>query len=228
VVLSHALNVVRDSSAPKAFYFDRVSPAIIRMAAWARAGGSLVVFEPSSIGDEPIVRRAVELCHILKCSDERLGHVSDVAEARQPSILVQTRGADGLRVRWRARWSELPAFHTPHVVDAAGSGDWCAAGILHVLAQMGASALDDTRKIDVERALRLGQALAAVNCGFEGARGVMYALSRERLNRLLGRLIGGEGSLPDDNQADRRRPVDLCRLCAEVSRAAASNTQRIS
>jgi fructokinase len=217
---------MRDNGAPGAFYFDRVSPAIIRMATWARAEGSLVIFEPSSVGDESIFRKAIELCHILKYSDERLGHVTDLAQARQPSLLVQTCGADGLRVRWRGRWSELPAFQAPRVVDTAGSGDWCTAGILHTLAQAGASALDNARKVDVERALRLGQALAAVNCGFEGARGVMYALSRERLNRLLGHLVGGNGSLPDDSQADRRLTVDLCQLCAEVPRAIVSDVRK--
>ncbi len=228
VVLSHAAEVM-EGKAPTAFYFDRVSPAIVRTAVWARDCGALVIFEPSSIPDDPLFQRAVETCHILKYSDERLGRTAELAEARQPSLVIHTRGAAGLRVRWRGRWSDLQAFQVPRVLDAAGSGDWCTAGILHVLCQpgSGSSVLEKARKTDVERALRLGQALAAVNCAFEGARGLMYAASRDRLNRMLSRLAGGHGSLPDDVQVERRQSVDLCSLCAEASRGSTATMRHV-
>jgi sugar/nucleoside kinase (ribokinase family) len=215
VVLEHIRNVIHQQ-APKAFYFDRISPAIIQLASWAKQHDALVVFEPSSISENPIFRRAVDLCHILKYSEEQLGHIKDLAEARQPAVIVRTRGVDGLSVRWRDRWSDLSAYRSPRLVDAAGSGDWCTAGIIHVLAQSGAVNFNNVRNTEIERALLLGQALAAVNCGFEGARGIMYAVPREQLNRFLIGVVGGDINLPDDRHLiERPVPINVCRLCAD-------------
>ena len=64
--------------------------------------------------------------------------------------------------------------------DTAGAGDWCTAGLLHALARRGATGLKEATEKEIEDALRLGQALAAVKCRYEGARGVMYAMSKKR------------------------------------------------
>jgi sugar/nucleoside kinase (ribokinase family) len=227
VLLPHAATVTA-GSAPTAFYFDRVSPAIIKMANWARSMGSLVVFEPATASDDLIFQRGVEACHILKYSDERMGPSSELAEAKHPALIIQTCGERGLRVRWKGRWSELPAFQPLRLVDAAGSGDWCTAGIIHALSQS-AGLMDariETRKAEIERALRLGQALAAVNCGYEGARGLMYAISQSQLTKLLMKLVGGGGTLPDGVHQETSLVDNLCMLCAETSPPSASNRRR--
>ncbi len=87
VVLSHATKVMTETS-PKFFYFDRISPALLRLAEWVRREGGLVFFEPSSIGDEALFRLAIDTCHVLKYSNERLGHFEDLADARQPALIV--------------------------------------------------------------------------------------------------------------------------------------------
>lgn len=202
---------------PKCFYFDRISPALLRLAEWVRREGGLVFFEPSSIGDEALFRRAIDTCHVLKYSDQRLGHVEDLADARQPALIVRTRGAEGLESRWRGRWSQQCAFKAPEVIDAAGSGDWCSAGLIHVIGQAGAVMLPNLQKVEIERGLRLGQGLAALNCAHEGARGLMYAAPNvEAVNLLLRGIKGGFSSAnPDaqDPEMSRAQP-NLCQLCS--------------
>ena len=51
------------------------------------------------------------------------------------------------------------------------SGDWCTAGLLAKLAAGGQERMRGAGAEGVREALRYGQALAAWNCAFEGARG---------------------------------------------------------
>ena len=221
VVLSHAKEVMQ-SKPPKAFYFDRTSPATMAMAEWAKANGAVVLFEPSSIGEDSLFERAVDTCDIMKFSSERFGANSELCQARGPQLIVRTMGADGLQARWKGHWSSFESFVAPRVVDTAGAGDWCSVALLHVLAQKGAQGFRLARKADVERALRVGQALAALSCGFEGARGLMSATgSVDRINRMLRNMIGGSGVFEDDAiSAPRTAGVEICKLCSDRGRPA--------
>ena len=179
ITLDQAEQVTEASTIPKAFYFDRISPANLWLAEWAKQKGAIIVFEPSSIGDEHRFQRAVEICDVLKYSHSRLGHVPDLAKLTSPRLVIETSGPDGLRVRWRGRWSKLPAFNVPRFIDAAGSGDWCTAGLIHKIAGGGAKSFKNLDKTRIDHSLRFGQALAALNCGFEGARGAMMTLTQK-------------------------------------------------
>lgn len=227
IVLTQAEEAMQHR-APKAYYFDRTSPATVALAEWAKAQGALVLFEPSSIGEDALFERAVDACHILKFSDERFGRESELCQAPGPQLIVRTMGAEGLRARWKGRWSSLDSFAARSVVDAAGAGDWCSVGLLHVLGQNGAQGLAQVRKADVERGLRLGQALAALNCGYEGARGLMTAAhSVERVDRMLRSTAGGQSVLEEaDESAASRRSVDICKLCADVAKPAKAAAKR--
>lgn len=176
--IAHATEAMASLDAPAIYYFDRTSPATLKLAQWAKDTGAIIVFEPSSIGDEGRFQKAVDLCHVLKFSDERFSNLPDLLEAESPKIIIQTAGADGLDVRWKGSWTRLPAFKAPVVEDAAGSGDWCTAALIHGLGNARASGLSNLRKGNLMRILRLGQAMAAVNCAFEGARGAMMVLSK--------------------------------------------------
>jgi len=227
VVLSHAHAVMLEP-APRCFYFDRVSPALVRLAEWVRQEHGLVFFEPSSVSDEALFRRAVDACHVLKYSDERLGGLRDLADARQPSLIVRTKGAEGLDFRWRGRWSRQASFRAPAVEDAAGSGDWCSAGLIHAIGQDGADALTLLEEASIEQGLRLGQALAALNCAYEGARGLMYVAPRlKTVNRLLRLVQGGEMVASDIAEFGQRRPHgDLCHLCSGKTASTKITTRR--
>lgn len=208
--------VVSAESGPRAFYFDRVTPAALRMSKWARAKGSLITFEPSSIGDEGMFRRAVEDCDVLKYSKERLGHIPDLAATGQPKLIVETAGAEGLTLRWKGKWSRLPAFEVEKVRDAAGSGDWCTAALIHKLGNIGRVGLSRLRRADVEDALRLGQGLAALNCMFEGARGLMSNKDIASTNLGL-RVLQERANVPDGWTVHRESystiPEKVCELC---------------
>ena len=217
LTLRQAEDIVGVKQVPRALYFDRVSPGALRVARWARESGALIVFEPSSIGDERQFQNAVDLCHVLKYSYERLGHVMDLGGVTSPSIVVETRGAEGLRFRWRSRWTELAAFGVSNFRDAAGSGDWCSAGLIHMLGEKGGAMFKSLAKGRIVRALQFGQALAAVNCCYEGARGAMLALSREGMNRALAgvsELESGIISMVEDTiEYSRLPPKKLCATC---------------
>jgi hypothetical protein len=101
-------------------------------------------------------------------------------------------------------------------------------GLLHVLGQKGEKGLSAARKVDVERGLRLGQALAALNCGYEGARGLMTAVhSVEQVDRLLRSASGGAGELDfvDEGSAIRNE-VKFCMLCSDVAKPKAKAVLR--
>ena len=194
VTLAQWKSLASEDESPEVFYFDRVSPASLRIAQDARDGGALVVFEPSSVEEESKFQRAVDTCHVLKYSHERLGHVPDLPFATSPALIVETRGASGLRYRWSGEWSQLDAFRVEDVVDAAGCGDWCSAMFIHSLGRGGARNFLGLAGETVERVLRECQAAAAINCGFRGARGAMQVLGIDELNEKLQALVLGTTS----------------------------------
>jgi fructokinase len=216
--LPQADEVIESSVIPKTLYMDRVSPAALRVATWAKEMGALVLFEPSSIGDERQFQRAVDLCHVLKFSSDRLGHVRDLRQAQNPKVIIETRAEEGLRFRWRGHWSDLPAFHVPQFLDGAGAGDWCSAGFIHHLGTNGARIFDILQKPRLFAALRFGQALAAVNCGFEGARGGMMALTSaqfaKRLMTLAAKKAEGLAVAEEIGTREDDIPKRLCATCS--------------
>lgn len=181
------------------FFADRTSAGIIRLMRHYRDQGSLVVFEPSGVGDPRLFREAVEAAHVVKYSQDRLDE-RVVTEADARPLVVETMGGDGLRYRAahsdgrRARWTTLPAIPVPEVRDTAGCGDWNTAGLLDKLSRAGAEGLLYAQSDQLVSAIRYGQALAAWNCQFEGARGGMYVSSKEEFDAYVSSLLRGEAS----------------------------------
>ena len=180
------------------FYFDRSSPASVLLARHYRNAGALIVFEPSSMRDEPLLRKATGMAHILKYSHERLSGLAEALGNIVVPLEIETLGHDGLRYRRRSKakripqWQYMPAYDVSSPIDEAGSGDWCTAGIVHTLGKHGAASFWRTRDTGLERALQLGQALAAINCGFPSARGAMYRLSMEEMGRAVRDVVDGQ------------------------------------
>ena len=189
------------------FFVDRLSRATLRLAAEASARGALVVFEPSSKTTEKLMAEALALAHVVKYADDRLVGIHGIVENTSAALLeVRTVGERGLYYRHRfgrdlSKWMHLKAVTAPCVADTCGSGDWCTAGLIAKAASDGQEGLHRAGARGVRAALRYGQALAAWNCYFEGARGGMYAVDA--------RAFGGQVASLLDGQRDRvnKEPV---------------------
>lgn len=208
------------------FYFDRVAPGTLELAQKSRANGALVVFEPSGIKDERLFASCLKTAHVVKYANDRIKGIYDVvANARVP-IEIETLGAKGLRLRVRTKgrtgaWKDLPAFSAPEMRDAAGSGDWTTAGMIHGLMRNSSGSVDQVvADLDaVVLAIRQGQAFATLNCGFEGARGLMYAANAKRVVDLTGAIVKGtkessEAALPTKRHATGRGDKKVCPICS--------------
>lgn len=171
------------------FFLDRLSRAALTLAESAASAGAVIVFEPSGKTDDKLFAEALGLAHVVKYSDQRLADAGQaMSEGTATRVEIQTVGADGLRYRHRldgkvSSWIVVPAFPVPNLVDSCGSGDWCTGGFLMKAAGSGLNGLMSIGEAGLNEALRFGQALAAWNCGFEGARGGMYLVSRPDFHR---------------------------------------------
>lgn len=185
---------------PKAetFYFDRATPGTLELARTARANGALVFFEPPGIRDDRLFHQAIRLSNIVKYSKENIEQFDVSGNKEGPLIIAQTLGARGIRYKLRrtntssSPWKEIEAFGVRHLRDAAGSGDWCTAGLIHLLGQGGAIQLENMTEDELVNALKFGQALAALNCCFEGARGGMYILSKAEIEHEIEKIMNHE------------------------------------
>ena len=121
---------------PSLFFFDRPSRTALAMAKAAADLGAVIAFEPAGAGDASLFSAALDLAHIVKYSHDRLGDTPMPFKTRSPFLVIETRGAEGLRYRSNLSgasgrtWRCLKAFHIARVIDAAGCGDWLSATFL--------------------------------------------------------------------------------------------------
>ena len=105
---------------------------------------------------------------------------------------IETMGDVGLRYKARflkhSKWKKLPGIPAANLIDAAGSGDWLSAGLAHMLHNI--ESLEHLTTERLEYALNFGQALASLNCGYAGARGMMYRMSRSELFEVVADKLG--------------------------------------
>lgn len=207
------------------FFFDRLSRAALQLAKKAADKGAVVVFEPSAKSDPKMFAEALQLAHIVKYADQRLDSPEGLmANTNAVLVEVQTLGEKGLRYRHRlakgiSNWLALTAIRAPRVADTCGSGDWCTAGLVSRTCLGGVVGLKQGGATQLKLALRYGQALAAWNCGYEGARGGMYVTERKAFDKLIGGLLDGEleGPLPAVKKSKSR--AIACPACEPDARA---------
>lgn len=219
-ITRHAVDVVGDGlKGGQVFFMDRLSRAALTLAAHAIDAGAIVMFEPSGKSDPKLFSEALKLAHIVKYADQRLSEAGGAMAGESATLLeVQTLGIEGLRYRHRlsgqpSDWTHLPAVEAPQLLDSCGSGDWCSAGLLSKIAGRGLAGLKSASAENLTSALRYGQALAAWNCAFEGARGGMYVAERDRFDDLIGQILAGclKGPMPgSDVMADESVTCPAC------------------
>jgi fructokinase len=173
---------------PKVFYFDRVSRATIDLAKHYKTKGSLIFFEPSSMDNDKHFKECLEVTDILKFSNDRLPQFKELYQTRQVPIEIETLGANGLLFRSFKHksedWHFLPALFVDNAIDTAGAGDWCSAGIIHMLSNEKSDRLKGLTIEVLQKALEFGQFLGAVNCIFYGARGLTYRVKYRELKQV--------------------------------------------
>lgn len=223
VLASEAGDIAAQIKHSKVFFLDRVSRGALILARASAAKGALVVFEPSSLGDPRLFQEALALAHILKYSHERMGQLGEAESAVGPLLEIETLGEEGLRYRSTLPscisngWKWLNAYAVGHAKDAAGAGDWCTAGIIHRLGQQGLQGFHQATASQVLDALCFGQALAAWNCGFEGARGGMYSMNKEAFRSDIEQIMSGNGVIQQishtSNSVVKEVLRNLCPTC---------------
>ena len=168
------------------FFLDRPTRLGVALAQHYAERGSLVVFEPSSMGDDKgLFSKALRYAHIVKYADDRM---SDLAgfDLQSVAVEIQTCGPRGLRFRAPSLdndWLTLGAYELAHIGDTSGAGDWCTAGLIYDLHTQGIASAQSISYNSLTRALMFGQALSSLNCTTEGARGLLTALPPSRIIR---------------------------------------------
>ena len=163
---------------PKVFFFDRVSPAILKLAMAFKEKGSVIFFEPSSKGGNVgLFDKCVNVADIVKFADQRIKDRHQF-EGYRDRLIIQTRGENGLGYRLNSRWFHLKPVVNKNIIDTAGAGDWTAAALINKLFKN-----KKTRRIiglsrhDIDAALNYAQRVGAKSCSYEGARGMMQSNS---------------------------------------------------
>lgn len=182
-----AADIATHLMVPQVFFLDRLSRGALTLAQSCANQGAIIVFEPSGIKEENLFNEAMALAHIVKYSQERLVNIDAFNRSSGPLLEIRTMGGAGLAYRSRIEkcstngWQHIDAYPAMMLRDSAGAGDWCTAGIIHTVGRGGIAEFCLMTPEKLYEALCFGQALAAWNCGFEGARGGMYEVSKEVL-----------------------------------------------
>lgn len=166
------------------FYFDRASPSALKLAKTLKEKNTIIFFEPPKFLDDHVFHECLRIADIVKhCYNQ--SKETENSGIKIP-LEIQTKGEEGLRYKARflkqKTWQQMDAFPVTNLVDAAGSGDWLTAGIIHFIGQNTSKAPSQKK---LETALRFGQALASLNCNFVGARGIMYNLTKSKVLSLV-------------------------------------------
>lgn len=169
------------------FYTDRLTPAILHAMETADESGALVFFEPSSIENDDLFDRALQLCSILKYSSDRLSDTSTRWDLRTGAVAIVTHGADGLEISQKneRKWCE-PILATV-VRDACGAGDMVTVGIIDWILEHNHN--DELALDRLISGILAGQRLAAANCAYVGARGVFKRHGAHGARRILDGLM---------------------------------------
>ncbi len=204
---------------PHVFFTDRVSRSTVDLARQFKAKGSIVYFEPSGTGDPKLFREMLKHCTLLKYSTQRARAFSDLLRSHDAQVEIETFGEDGLRFRTRRSfpsWHTLPA-HEVTIKDTAGSGDWTTMGLLSALFRNGTPNLAAASRQDIAAAIDHGQALAALNCKFEGARGAMYKLTRPAFLEAVRTIEEKRPSVPRERKISLSQDMSASLVCPSCS-----------
>lgn len=225
VTVTPIKEILADITSPQVFFFDRLSRGALVAAQHCREKGAVVVFEPSSVGNLDMLAEAFEVSHIVKYSSERYkGELATVSKKFPPMLEIQTVGEEGIIFKSRlpnaqqTEWKHLAAFVPKEIKDTCGCGDWTTAGIIFALCEQGYSGFQKLSRNELVEGLNLGQAYAAWNCAFEGARGGMYRAEKQAIEKEIKQILSGKPAkipfpLKALNKNHKVSHEDVCPSC---------------
>lgn len=204
-------------STPDVFYFDRLSEGTVRYAERLYDKKSLVFFEPVYVRNQGLLDRALASCHILKYSSEQISISNKQRKNIRANLEIRTRAESGLEYRIESnkqKWTSIGPVKISKVVDSAGAGDWCTAGILLFLAGRHFDfKLTSNEWIEL---LRNAQSFSALNCLYEGALGAAHNLSAEDIFRYSKQLLQEKNPVvPKQESPGKENSRLLPLLCSE-------------
>lgn len=190
-VLSNSVeSIIEKSPIPSIYYFDRLNRSSVNLAKYYKTNGSIIFFEPSSLQINKQLDECLEVVDIIKFSNDRIKDYSNIYKEQRVPLEIETFGKDGLQYRFshklkEKKWKKLNAYSITNSVDGGGSGDWFSAGLISQIASKGSISFTKCDEENILKAIRYGQALAALNCFFDGARGMMYILKKKEIDELV-------------------------------------------
>jgi fructokinase len=205
-------------------FVDRASPSAVELATMFHSAGKIVVFEPSSSRVDHLFQKLLSVSQIVKYSHERFPELEETIWPIVRKLEIQTLGRGGLRFRMAARknvtlWQHLHAPKREMIVDTCGAGDWATAGLIELTCKSGLPGLLGLNKEHTLRALGFAQKLGSWNCGYAGARGAMYSLSKSALLKEVKRLAQPSVlTMPtiEGPSNSLKAMAGTCRLCSEM------------
>lgn len=213
VLHSEVNSIVKKSPIPSLFYFDRINRSAIELAKYYKEKGAVVFFEPSSMREKKQFEECLNIADIIKFSKERISEYEILYPIQRVPLEIITLGKEGLRYRFShqlksKKWIEVSSYNISYVVDAAGAGDWFSAGVISQVANHGLKGFGNLNKESISIALKYGQALGALNCFFDRARGLMYALNRKQVGVLVKKLQQCKTPLTFINKREESKPIE--------------------
>jgi sugar/nucleoside kinase (ribokinase family) len=217
VLGSEVESLTRKSPVPSIFYFDRVNRSSIDLAKYYKQRGAVIYFEPSSMSENKQFEECLNVADIIKFSDERIKKYASLYPNQRVPLEIETLGKEGLRYRYShqlksKKWTTLSSYKISYVVDAAGAGDWFSAGVISIIASHGAKGFKSCKEESIVKALKYGQALGALNCFFDGARGLMYSLIHKQTLILIKRIQSSKYPLTFINKKEDIKPIKNFRI----------------
>lgn len=228
ITIKQAISSIENLPYADYCYIDRVSSGALKFARLCKDRGAIIFFEPTKIDDTNLFNEFLKISDILKYSNEICITDSRIVHESNVPLIIETQGFSGLIYRLDnkgkdEKWHKMKAFQIKNVVDTAGAGDWCSAGIIHIFSSEKIKNINQLDEKTLKRALKFGQALAGANCKFFGARGSMYALSKEEFRNLIADTLNHQDTPITDavSTLKLKRPKKIkenCPICNEPKR----------
>jgi fructokinase len=222
--------IKEQTESPQVFFVDRVSRSTVELARHFQKAGSVIYFEPSAACDARLFREMLQLCDVLKYSAQRARSFAELLRHHKAHLEIETLGEDGLRFRSRrafTAWHSLPAYEV-RIKDTAGAGDWTTVGFISSLLGNSRLGLEGVARQDIIHSLKHGQAFAALNCRFEGARGAMYQLSQPKLIEAVATIEAEQPSVHEGRKISLSKGISTSAICPSCGPRLASGQHKRS